>query len=47
MRSKRGNKKLKIHHRSKSTSPQRVGEAAKQKTLFKKFNPDKAEWIKK
>jgi hypothetical protein len=39
--------KMKLHHRSKSTSPKRVGQAAKQRDMFKKFDPDKAEWIKK
>lgn len=44
--SKRRNK-LKLHHRSKSTSPQRVGEAAKQKDMFKHFDPEKAGFIRK
>lgn len=39
--------KAKMHYRSKSTSPKRVGSNAKQKEVFKNFNPDKAEWIKK
>ena len=33
--------------RSKSSSPKRIGEAARQKQAMKRFNPDKADWIKK
>lgn len=33
--------------RSKSTSPKRVGKTAKQRVLFKHFNPDNADWIQK
>ena len=33
--------------RSKSSSPKRIGEAARQKEAMKRFNPDKADWIKK
>ena len=31
--------------RSKSNSPKRVGQTAKQRVLFKNFNPDNADWI--
>ena len=33
--------------RSKSTSPTRMGQTAKQRVLLKSFNPDTAEWIQK
>ena len=33
--------------RSKSSSPKRIGEAARQKQAMKRFNPEKADWIKK
>eukprot|EP00095_Tigriopus_kingsejongensis_P006248 maker-scaffold1159_size58420-snap-gene-0.17 protein:Tk06248 transcript:maker-scaffold1159_size58420-snap-gene-0.17-mRNA-1 annotation:"protein osteopotentia" len=33
------------YYRSKSTSPLRIGQSAKQKAIFKNFNPDKADWI--
>ena len=33
--------------RSKSSSPKRIGEAARRKQAMKRFNPDKADWIKK
>ena len=41
------NVKTPQQHRSKSTSPQRVNSTTKQKVLFKNFNPDKVEWMKK
>lgn len=34
-----------LQYRSKSTSPLRIGQTAKQKALFKNFDPDKADWI--
>ncbi|XP_059094284.1 uncharacterized protein LOC131889236 isoform X2 [Tigriopus californicus] len=34
-----------VQYRSKSTSPLRIGQTAKQKALFKNFDPDKADWI--
>ena len=47
--SRKGRRQLKFGHvvRSKSTSPTRMGEAAKKKAIFKTFNPDKADWIQK